>query len=103
MALSGIDFHSSGVSEQSKPYERRRQSNHPPGHEGYVSEPFALEAERGKGIGGALIDEAKRLGRERGCRRLRPVTGKGREAYRIYPGLGWKERPEIADFVLPLQ
>src|SRR5690349_24928734 len=37
------------------------------GGEGYVSELFILPEARGQGIGGALLDEAKRRGRARGC------------------------------------
>lgn len=72
------------------------------GPEGFISELFVRESARGKGIGKQLIEEIKREALERGCSRLHLVTGKHRAAYRIYQKLGWKERAEISDFVLPL-
>lgn len=73
-----------------------------PGCEGYVSELFVREAERGNGIGRMLLDAVRKRALERGCYRLHLVTGRGRDSYRIYRELGWKERPDIADLVLPL-
>ncbi len=72
------------------------------GPEGFISELFVKESERGKGIGHKLLDAAKERAMERGCGRLQLMTGKNRASYEIYQKLGWKERPEIADFILPL-
>jgi GNAT superfamily N-acetyltransferase len=72
------------------------------GPEGYISELFVLESERGKGIGHKLLDAVRKQAVERGCARLQLVTGRERTSYEIYRKLGWKERPEIADFILPL-
>jgi GNAT superfamily N-acetyltransferase len=74
------------------------------GPEGYISELFILESGRGKGVGHALLESVKTLAKERGCARLHLINGSNRESYqrRFYEKLGWKERPEIADFILPL-
>jgi GNAT superfamily N-acetyltransferase len=72
------------------------------GPEGYVTELFVVESERGKGIGRRLLDEVSKRAIERGCSRLQLVTGKDRDSYKFYHKLGWKERPELADFVLHL-
>lgn len=75
-----------------------------PGPEGYVSELFVQEAWRGQGIGGRLLDEIKAAAQERGCSRLMLLNMRKRESYqrRFYPKQGWEERPEMANFVLPL-
>ena len=72
------------------------------GMEGFVSELFVLESERGSGVGRKLLDATKERALERECSRLHLVTGKGRGAYQFYSKLGWKERPEIMDFILPV-
>lgn len=72
------------------------------GPEGYISELFVKESERGKGIGHKLLEAAKQRALRRGCARLQLMTGKDRASYEIYRKLGWKERAEIADFILPL-
>ena len=72
------------------------------GPEGYITELFVVESERGKGIGRTLLSEVGKRAKERGCSRLQLVTGKAHDSYKIYHKLGWKERPELADFVLHL-
>ncbi len=72
------------------------------GPEGYISELFVKESERGKGIGHKLLGAVKERATGRGCARLQLMTGKDRASYEIYRKLGWKERPEIADFILTL-
>ena len=72
------------------------------GPEGYVSELFVLESERGKGIGGNLLKAVRAQASARGCVRLQLVTGRERMSYEMYKKLGWNERPGIANFVLPL-
>lgn len=75
-----------------------------PGPEGYVSELFILESERGKGIGRKLLDTIREEALGRGCTRLHLVTAReGRDAYDIYLKWGWTERPHLANFVLPLE
>ncbi len=71
-----------------------------PGPEGYITELFVLESERKKGIGRSLLAEVKKMALERGCFRLRLVTGRGRGSYQFYKKLGWVERTGIADLVL---
>lgn len=73
-----------------------------PGPEGYVSELFIFESERGKGIGRALLDAVREEALGRGCTRLQLVTASSRDSYDIYLKWGWMERPHLADFVLPL-
>lgn len=73
------------------------------GPEGYITELFVVETERGKGIGRTLLSEVGKRAIERGCSRLQLVTGKDHDSYKIYHKLGWKERPELADFVLHLE
>ena len=74
------------------------------GPEGFVSELFVLESERGKGVGRDLLDAVRSQAQDRGCVRLHLVNGSNRESYqrRFYQKLGWKERARITDFILPL-
>jgi len=74
------------------------------GPEGYVSELFIRESERGKGIGRELLEAVKDQAVKRGCVRLMLVNGRHRPSYErsFYEKLGWQERPEAANFVLPL-
>jgi GNAT superfamily N-acetyltransferase len=72
------------------------------GSEGYISELFVFESERGKGIGRRLLEAALESAKKHGCARLHLITGNYRDSYSIYKKLGWKERPEIADFILPV-
>lgn len=74
-----------------------------PGCEGYVSELFVRGADRGKGVGKTLLEAVRECGLARGCYRLHLVTGRGRDSYQVYRRLRWKERPDIADLILPLR
>ena len=76
-----------------------------PGVEGYLSELFVRESERGKGIGTALLEAIKEQAHDRGCYRLMLTNGEDRPAYQrgFYQERGWTERPGIANFVLLLQ
>lgn len=72
------------------------------GPEGYISELFVLESKRGTGIGQRLLEAVMKHARNRGCARLHLITGRERDSFKVYEKLGWKERPEIADLILPL-
>ncbi|HEY3374300.1 MAG TPA: GNAT family N-acetyltransferase [Candidatus Aquicultor sp.] len=74
------------------------------GPEGYVSELFVLESERGKGIGRALLTDIINKSGEIGCSRLMLVNSKDRESYErsFYKKMGWTERPEMTNFILKL-
>jgi GNAT superfamily N-acetyltransferase len=75
-----------------------------PGLEGYVSELFISAKVRGQSIGTALLDQIILEARKRGCARLSLINSRTRESYqrKFYEQHGWKERTEVAAFVLPL-
>jgi len=75
-----------------------------PGPEGYVSELFISTEARGQGIGTALLERVIAEARKHGCSRLTLINSRTRESYqrKFYEQHGWKERTEIAAFVLPL-
>jgi GNAT superfamily N-acetyltransferase len=74
------------------------------GSEGYVSELFVKEQFRGQGIGGQLLEVIKAEAQERGCSRLMLLNLRKRESYQrqFYAKQGWEERPDAANFILPL-
>lgn len=74
------------------------------GSEGYISELFVHESDRGKGVGRKLLEEVNEQAIKRGCTRLMLVNGRNRESYKrgFYQKLGWKERQEVTNFVLLL-
>ena len=76
-----------------------------PGPEGFVSELFVREAERGRGTGKALLAAVEREARERGCSRLNLLNGRKGESYArgFYRKLGWEERDWIANMILELR
>ncbi len=75
------------------------------GPEGYVSELFLRDAARGQGIGTALLETVCAEAEERGCARLMLLNMRSRESYQrgFYKKLGWQEREQAANFVLPLK
>jgi GNAT superfamily N-acetyltransferase len=75
-----------------------------PGPEGYVSELFISTKARGRGIGTALLEQIIAEARRHGCARLSLINSRTRESYqrKFYEQHGWKERTEVAAFVLPL-
>jgi GNAT superfamily N-acetyltransferase len=72
--------------------------------EGYVSELFIRDKFRGQGIGSRLLETIKAEAQDRGCSRLMLLNLRSRESYqrRFYSGQGWEERPDAANFILPL-
>jgi GNAT superfamily N-acetyltransferase len=74
------------------------------GLEGYVSELFVRDSERGQGIGTMLLEAVKAEGLARGCARLMLLNIRDRESYQrgFYKKVGWQERPQAANFVLSL-
>jgi GNAT superfamily N-acetyltransferase len=72
--------------------------------EGYLSELFVRESERGKGVGTRLMEVIKAEARTRGCSRLRLVNSRSRESYwrGFYKELGWEEREGVANFIYRL-
>ena len=74
------------------------------GSEGYISELFVRESDRGKGVGRKLLEVVNEQAIKRGCTRLMLVNGRNRESYKrgFYQKLGWDERQEVANFVLLL-
>ncbi len=75
-----------------------------PGPEGYVSELFVNQENRGKGAGTALLHAVIEEARRRGCSRLSLINSRTHESYKrgYYEQRNWNERPEVAAFVLPL-
>ena len=65
------------------------------GMEGFISELFILEADRGHGVGTLLLESIKVDAVERGCCRLRLINMAKKESYHreFYKRLGWEERP----------
>jgi GNAT superfamily N-acetyltransferase len=74
------------------------------GPEGYVSELFVSGKVRAQGVGTALLEKVIAEARKRGCARLSLINSRTRESYlrQFYEKHGWKERAEVAAFVLPL-
>jgi GNAT superfamily N-acetyltransferase len=72
--------------------------------EGYLSELFIADGQRGGGIGGALHDRVVETARTEGFQRLRLINLRNRDSYKrgFYAKRGWRERPDSADFVLDL-
>jgi len=75
------------------------------GPEGYVSEVFVEEEARGKGVGAALIDDVKEYALAKNCSRLMLLNNRERPSYEMdfYTRLGFVERPEMANLVMPLE
>lgn len=73
-----------------------------PGVEGFISELFILESDRGHGIGTLLLDSIKIEAKERDCFRLKLINMHKRESYHreFYKKLGWEERD--GDFTFEL-
>lgn len=74
------------------------------GPEGYVSELFINEKFRGQGVGGQLLKAIQMEAQKYGCSRLMLLNMRKRESYQrqFYSKHGWEERPDAANFILPL-
>ena len=74
------------------------------GPEGYISELFVAEADRGQGVGSELLETVVREARERGCARLMLEAVKTRESYvrGFYTQRGWIERDDVANMIYEL-
>ncbi len=74
------------------------------GPEGYVSELFIAASARGRGLGAYLLEQVAAEARRRGCSRLMLINNKVRESYQrsFYAKQGWRERENIANFILEL-
>jgi len=74
------------------------------GPEGYISELFIKDEFRGQGIGSHLLETIKTEAQNRGCSRLMLLNMRKRESYKrqFYSKQGWEERPDAANFILPL-
>ncbi len=71
------------------------------GPEGFISELFIRDNQRGKGIGTKLLNKVKEEAKERGCSRLSLLNGKNRESYerRFYQKQGFIERDQMMNFI----
>jgi GNAT superfamily N-acetyltransferase len=74
------------------------------GPEGYVSELFVRNGERGQGVGTQLLQVVRAEARSRGCSRLALTNLRHRESYQrqFYTKAGWSERNDAAQFVYPM-
>jgi GNAT superfamily N-acetyltransferase len=74
------------------------------GPEGYISELFIREKERGKGTGKKLLETVKYEALERGCSRLSLLNGRNRESYNrsFYQKQGFIERDQLVNYILKL-
>ena len=74
------------------------------GPEGFISELFVRDSQRGLGVGTRLLETVVQEARARGCSRLQLVNFRHRDSYqrRFYAKQGWEERPTAANFVLRL-
>jgi GNAT superfamily N-acetyltransferase len=75
------------------------------GGEGFVSALFIHPGHRGRGVGQALLTRVQAEGRRRGCSRLLLLNMRDRASYTrgFYAKLGWRERPDAANFVFDLK
>lgn len=75
-----------------------------PGLEGYISELFIFESDRGHGVGTLILESIKLEAKERGCSRLRLINMRKKESYHreFYKKLGWEERTGDFSFELLL-
>jgi GNAT superfamily N-acetyltransferase len=75
------------------------------GGEGFLYALFVHPDHRGRGVGQALLEHVQEEGRRRGCSRLLLLNMRDRASYArgFYAELGWRERPDAANFVFDLK
>ena len=75
------------------------------GGEGFVSALFIHPEHRGRGLGKVLLEHIQEEGKRRGSSRLTLLNMRDRHSYErgFYAKLGWKERPDAANFVYDLR
>ncbi len=75
------------------------------GGEGFISALFIHSEYRGQGLGQVLLAHIQAEGEHLGCSRLMLLNMRNRPSYErgFYTKLGWKERPEAANFVYDLK
>jgi GNAT superfamily N-acetyltransferase len=76
-----------------------------PGPEGYISDLFVQEKDRGHGVGSALLNEVKKQAEKRGCYRLNLLNNRERVSYKrgFYKKNGWNERENMSNFIFLLK
>ena len=74
------------------------------GPEGYLSELFIREDDRGHGIGTLLLEYIKAEAQRRGCSRLMLINMRKQESYHreFYIKQNWEEREQAVNFLLDL-
>ncbi|MFX0072526.1 MAG: GNAT family N-acetyltransferase [Candidatus Hermodarchaeota archaeon] len=72
-----------------------------PGPEGYISDLFVKENERGQGIGSALLNKVKKEAQKKHCYRLNLLNNRNRISYLkgFYKKNGFEERDKMANFI----
>jgi GNAT superfamily N-acetyltransferase len=75
------------------------------GPEGFISELFVKECERGQGVGARLVNTVTEEAKSRGCARLLLLNARKRESYQrgFYRKHGWIEWEDAAVFIYPLE
>ena len=71
------------------------------GQEGYISELFVAESQRGRGLGSLLLEAIEAEAANRGVVRLSLLQNKEREAHRrdFYGKRGWQMRGDFMNYV----
>jgi GNAT superfamily N-acetyltransferase len=70
----------------------------------YLAELFVHPEARKHGVGTALLEEAEHWAQREGCSRMLLINNRLRQSYldEFYAKRGWREREDMANFVLPL-
>eukprot|EP01022_Parablepharisma_sp_SALTPOND_P024116 TRINITY_DN53059_c0_g3_i1.p2 TRINITY_DN53059_c0_g3~~TRINITY_DN53059_c0_g3_i1.p2 ORF type:complete len:216 (+),score=34.74 TRINITY_DN53059_c0_g3_i1:73-720(+) len=70
----------------------------------YLAELFVHPEARGRGVGSSLLEEAEHWAQHEGCSRMMLINNRLRHSYLdgFYAKRGWREREDMANFVLPL-
>lgn len=72
--------------------------------ETYLAELFVHPEARRRGVGTSLLEEAEHWSQREGCVRMMLINNRLRQSYleKFYAKRGWREREDMANFVLPL-